>query len=64
MNGPYNLPYYKNTHFEYKALTKVHGRPTVNNVITLLKEVKRNAQKVSTTLGGGQLGYLGLGLST
>ena len=36
------------------------GEPTIDSIAKLHKEVKRNAQRVPTTLGGGQNGYLGL----
>jgi hypothetical protein len=60
MSGAYNLPDYCARFFEYKELTKIHGEPTVDSIVTLLRQVKRNAQRVTTTLGGGQLGYLAL----
>ena len=52
MSGAYNLPDYRAQFFEYKDLTKIHGEPTVDSIITLLCQVKRNAQRVTTTLGG------------
>ena len=60
MSGAYNLPDYRARFFEYKELSKIHGEPTVDSIVTLLRQVKRNAQRVTTTLGGGQLGYLAL----
>ena len=54
---------YKTTHFEYKSLDKVHGAPTIESLLRIFWQLKRNAQCVSTTLGGGQLGYLALVLS-
>ena len=59
----YNLPDYKEKYFEYKELDKIHGQPTIESIIKLFRQVKRNAQCVPTTLGGGQLGYLALVLS-
>ena len=59
----YNLPDYKEKYFEYKDLDKIHGQPTIESIIKLLRQVKRNAQCVPTTLGGGQLGYLALVLT-
>ena len=59
----YNLPDYKAKYFEYKELDKVHGQPTIEDIIRIFKQIKRNAQCVPTTLGGGQLGYLALVLS-
>ena len=54
----YNLPDYRAKYFEHKDLSKIYGQPTIDSIVTLLKEGKRNAQSVSTTLGGGQFGYL------
>ena len=48
------------SHFEYKELTKIVGEPTLDNILLLHRQVKRNAQSVPTVLGGGQLGYLAL----
>ena len=59
----YNLPDYKVKYFEYKDLDKIHGQPTIESITKLLRQVKRNAQCVPTTLGEGQLGYLALVLS-
>ena len=53
----YNIPDYTK-YFEHKHLDKVHGQPTIENIVKLLKQSKRNAQSVPTTFGGGQLGYL------
>ena len=64
MASTYALKDYKSTYFEYKVLDKIHGQPTVNNLLTLFRQLKRNAQCVTCTLGGGQLGYLGLILTT
>ena len=49
--------------FKYKEITKIHGKPKINTILTVYKQLKRNAQRVPTTLGGGQLGYLALILS-
>ena len=51
------------SHFEYKELKKVEGDPTLDTVLLLHRQVKRNVQSVPTTLGGGQLGYLALVIS-
>ena len=63
MSSTYSLKDYKATYFEYKTLDKIHGQPTIDNLLTLFRQLKRNAQCVTCTLGGGQLGYLGLILS-
>ena len=51
---------YKNTHFEYPELSRIHGEPTTANLITLQREIRANAITVHTTLGGGHQGHLGL----
>ena len=56
----FKLPNYREEFFEYKTLTKIHGRPNLEKLLTVFKQLKRNAQRVQTTLGGGQLVYLGL----
>ena len=58
MSGAYNLPDYCAKYFEYKILDKIHGQPTLETLVKLFRQIKRNSQKVPTTLGGGQLGYL------
>lgn len=63
MQTAYNLPDYRARFFEYKDLEKIHGQPTIDSIAKLLRQVKRNAQRVITTLGGGQLGYLALVIS-
>ena len=47
----YNIPDYTK-YFEHKNLDKIHGQPTIENIVKLLKHSKRNAQSVPTTLGG------------
>ena len=53
MSFAYKIEDYRNTHFEYKDLTKIHGRPNIDALVIIFKELKRNAQKVSTNLAGG-----------
>ena len=55
---------YRASHFEYKILDKIHGTPDIDSILRLYKQVKRNLQRVPTKLGGGQLGYLALGIDT
>ena len=59
---PTNIDYVK-TYFQIPILTKIHGEPTFETLRVLFNELKANAGDVSTTLGGGTLGYLGLLLS-
>ena len=60
MTSPYSLPDYRSRFFEYKTLTKILGEPNIDTIARLHREIKRNAQKVPTTLGGGQNRYLAL----
>ena len=60
---PTNIDYVK-TYFEIPELTKIHGEPTFETLRVLFNQLKANATTVSTTLGGGLLGYLGLLLTT
>ena len=60
----YNFPDYRERFFEYKNLTKVHGQPTIDSIVLLYDQVKVNAQKVQTTLGGDQWGYLAIAVTT
>ena len=49
-----------NIKLKHKELTPIRGLPTLDTILRLFREVKQNAQSVSTKLGGGQLGYLAL----
>ena len=51
---------YKTTHSEYPELTRIHGEPTMANLITLQRETRANVLTVHTALGGGRHGNLGL----
>ena len=51
---------YKNTHFEFSELTRIHGQPTTADLITMKRQVQANASNVHTTLGGGHNGHLGM----
>lgn len=59
MSSSYNIKNYR-TSFQYQVLDKIHGQPTLDSILNLLRQLKINAHSVSTTLGGGQLGYLAL----
>ena len=50
-NSAYYLPDYHARYFKYKDLTKILGEPDVDSIVKLLRQVKRNAQRVHTTLG-------------
>jgi hypothetical protein len=56
-------PSVKDTYFQHKVLTKIHGKPTYESLQTAFTELKANASSVPSTLGGGQNGHLGLLLS-
>ena len=59
----YSIKDYCTTHFEYQDLDKIRGQPDIEYLLRIFRQLKRNAQRVHTTLGGGQLGYLALVLS-
>jgi hypothetical protein len=58
-----SLPSVKDTYFQHKVLTRVHGKPIYETLQTLATEIKANAASVPSTLGGGQYCQLGLILS-
>ena len=60
MRSTYNLPNYRQNYFKYNNLNKIHGQPIIDSIVKLIWQAKSNAQRVLTTLGGGQLGYLAL----
>eukprot|EP00957_Ditylum_brightwellii_P027430 2073432-Ditylum_brightwellii.AAC.1 len=51
---------YKNIVFKKSVLTHVHGKPTMATLLTSRNEVRANAQSVTTTLGGGRNGHIGM----
>ena len=51
---------YINTYFEFPELTKIHGRPTYENLKTIKNELTTNGSTVSSSLGGGRNGHTGL----
>ena len=54
---------YVDTYFEFPTLTKIHGEPTYFQLKELKNELKSNASSVTTDLGGGANGHLGLVLT-
>ena len=60
MSSPYNLPDYVTKFLKFKTLTQIHGKPSVESLLQLFREVKSNSHTIRTTLGGGQYGYLAL----
>ena len=63
MNSPYQTIDYTTTIFEHPVLIKIHGIPTFRNLTALKNQLKANAQSVTSRLGGGTFGHLGLVLS-
>jgi hypothetical protein len=51
---------YRENYFQHPSLTKIHGDPTYTSLSKLEKECKANGKSVTSTLGGGQQGHLGL----
>ena len=54
-----NIDYTK-TYFQYPTLSVIHGEPTYEGLQELKDELKANAATVSSNLGGGSHGHLGL----
>ena len=54
---------YVNNSFPFPTLTKIHGYPTFVSLLKLKNQLKTNAKSVSSDLGGGALGHLGLVLT-
>ena len=63
MTSAYSLPNYRTIFSEYKNFDNIHGQLDIDNIAKLLKQLTRNAQRVPTTLRGGQLCYLALVIS-
>ena len=55
----YSITEYVNK-FKHEELIPIVGEPIVQSLLNLFDKVKCNTQCIPTTLGGGQLGYLGL----
>ena len=49
--------------FPHPTLTKIVGKPTPSALRELQREIYANVTAVSTGLGGGNYGYLGLAMS-
>ena len=54
---------YLKTYFEYPELTKVHEHLTYDSLKTIKNQIKTNAARVNSDLGGGAHGHLGLVLT-
>ena len=53
----------KDVYCQHKVLTRVHGKPYFESLKIILDEIKANTSSVTSTLGGGMYGHLGLLLS-
>ena len=51
------------TYFEFPTLDTIHGEPTFTTLLRMKKQLKANAIAVTSDLGGGQFGHLGLVLT-
>ena len=51
---------YLKTHFKFPELTKVHNRPDYQLLQKIKNELKTNASRVTSDLGGGAHRHLGL----
>jgi hypothetical protein len=51
---------YRENYFQHPSLTKISGDPTYSSLAKLERECKANGKSVSSTLGGGLQGHLGL----
>ena len=56
-------PVFKKTDFPYLDLDRINGQPTIDQTVKIYKQIKQNASRVTTTLAGGQHGYLPLALT-
>jgi hypothetical protein len=54
---------YRNIFFEYPELDTISGEPNADSLIKLKKQLKSNASSVSSNLGDGLHGHLGLVLN-
>jgi hypothetical protein len=55
---------YMENYFQHPLLTKISGKPTYKSLAKLERECKAKGKSVSSTLGGGLLGHLGLVCNT
>ena len=46
--------------FEYRTLPKIHGEPDYSQLKNLKDKLRTNALKITSDLGGGAHGHLGL----
>ena len=58
------LPNFKESYFPHAELTPVTGYPTFQDIQRLRREVTENLASYPSDRGGGELGHIGVGLST
>ena len=63
MTRSINASHYRDNLFPHSELSKIVGKPTYSDILTLRREVSANLASVPSTLGGGQFGHMGLALS-
>ena len=51
---------YVTTYFEYPTLTKIHGEASYESLKEIKNQQKENSSSVTSDLGGGTNGHLGL----
>lgn len=54
---------YVDTYFEFPSLTRIHGEPNYDSLKIVKDELRSNATSVTSDLGGGAHGHLGLVLT-
>ena len=54
---------YVDTYFEFPSLTRIHGEPNYDSLKIVKDELRSNATSVTSDLGGGAYGHLGLVLT-
>ena len=64
MVSPHSLPNLKQRYFDYKELSKLHGKPNLQSIIDVFRQLKRNAQRILARLTGGNHEYFAILLST
>lgn len=55
-----STPDFRKTHFPHPDLERIHGPPTIEQILRLHRQLKQNAASVPCNLGGAQHGFLPL----
>ena len=53
-----STPDFRKTHFPHPDLDRVHGQPSIDQIVKIFRQLKQNAASVQTNLGGGQHGLM------